>query len=109
MSAPRLRTAIGAYQQADLEAMDTARLRTVRDWAARRLNQRLDRLAVAIDPTNEDAAAVYFELLAGAAEGLLLAREEAAGPEDYHTRCQRTGRGAQHFSDGGRRPDWGDR
>lgn len=61
----RINDTPGAYRQDDLERLDPEELRAIRDMAIARFNRDLD---------GPDAE--YFELLAGAASDLLLARHE---------------------------------
>lgn len=74
----RIRERVGAYRQADLEAMGTEELRRVRDWASDQFaahdESHPDR-DIFEDPCRECA---YYELLAGAAEDLLLRSDRLA-------------------------------
>lgn len=68
----KILTEVGAYEQPDLEKMSTDELEQVRDFAGDRFNACFESHGDDYDAAESCRDCEYFELLAGAADDLLL-------------------------------------
>ena len=71
---------VGAYKQHDLEAMNPQELEELRGWATDRFNEHLEHhiMTGGAVPPPDCRRCAYFELLASAADDLLIQRERGA-------------------------------